>query len=108
MSNTHISLEPLLNDRMVKGPSGTTTNRVVSLTADTAIAVTPTAGISAMHIFNDTGENIRYGGSGVDGNSGVKFFNQSTLVFDSPSDDFIIYFYNSGGAAVDLDIVEFY
>lgn len=105
---THVSIETLLNDRIVKGPAGRATDRQVSLAADTAVRVTPTAFASAMHIFNNTGETIYYGGSSIDNTKGVKFYNQSTLVINSPGSDFEIYFYQAGGAAVNLDIVEFY
>jgi len=103
-----ISLEPLLNSRLVKGPSGPTTNRQVTLVSGTPKKVTPTSGCSAMHIFNNTAVNIRYGGSGVDGSSGVVLFNQSTLVISSPKSDFEIHFFQGSGSDKTLDIVEFF
>jgi hypothetical protein len=105
-----ISLEPLLNGRMVKGPAGPTTQRQVSLTADTPAEITPTSGCTAMHIFNNTAETIHYGGSTVSASSptGVKLFNQGTLVINAPKSNFSIYFVQTGGGAVNLDIVEFF
>ena len=64
MPLTDLSLEPLLNARMVKSPAGVTTNRLVSLVNGVATAVTPTAGVSSMWIYNGTGENLRFDGSG--------------------------------------------
>jgi len=104
---TDISVEALLNSRMVKSPAGTTTDRQVTLTDATVIEVTPTSGISAMHIFNNTGSTINYGGSGVTASTGVRLYNQSTLVMQNPADDFILHFFQNSGGDLTLDIVEF-
>lgn len=106
--NLHISLEPLLNDRLVQSPGGTTSNREFTATNSTATALSPTASATAMWIYNDTTTTFRYGGSGVDGSSGIEFFPKQTLIINNPKDDFLLYFFQSSGGDLVLDVVEFF
>lgn len=102
------SSEQLLNISTVQSPGAPTTNRVVSLAATDSTSITPTSDCIEMHIYNDTGEILRYGGSGVDGSSGGRMVPTSTMVIKTPRPGFAIYFYNPDGSAKDLDIVEFF
>lgn len=88
---------------------GTTTNRVVSIVNGVATDVSPTDGtVREIHIINDTGQTLRYGGSSVDGSSGGYLYDKSTMVFKNPDSDFVLYFFQNSGADKDLDIVEMY
>jgi len=105
-----VAIVDLQGNQVVPGGSigGNTTNRVVSLTDATAVAVTPTADTRELHIFNDTGQTLRYGGSGVTQTSGGILFNQGTIVFKNPDSDFSVWFIQSSGGAIDLDVIEFF
>jgi hypothetical protein len=105
---THISLEPLFNNRMIKGPAGTSTDSQLAMADSTPVPFTPSSGVSSIHFFNNTGGTVNYGGASVSDTTGVKIFNQGALVIDSPSDDFQIYFYQTSGGPTNLDYVEFF
>ena len=105
MSN--ISLEPLLNQRIKGRLSGVTSNRQVTLNSAAAVRITPTSGCVEMHLFNEIGVSIRYGGSGVLVTTGGKIFTQGTLALN-PTDTFEIYLIPESGGAASLEIVEFF
>lgn len=118
MSN--ISLEPLLNRQqvalgstyvmqtVVTGPGSTTTSRQVTLTDGVAVSDTPSNGVTELQYCNQTGQNVRYGGTGIDASTGGMLYNGSTLVIKSPRSNFAIYFYQNSGGNLNLDVVEFY
>ena len=106
--NEHISIEPLLNNRMVRSPSGTTTDRQVSLTDGVAIKITPTSGATMMLLFNPSTIQYQMGGSGVTTSTGFTLFQKSTFTILSPESDFEIYGIQNSGGDLNIDIVEFF
>ena len=105
----HISLEPLLNERLVQGASGTTVDSELSLTDGVAKAFSPTAGATQVQIFNDSGvAEVRYGGASIAAGKGGKLFSNQTMVLQNPKDDLVLYFFQNSGGDIVLDVVEFF
>ena len=104
----HRSSESILNDRMVKGPKGTTTDTVLTCTNNSPKVLAVPTDVSAIHIFNDTSATFRYGGASVTTGTGGKLFPQSTMVMNSPFSDFELFFIQNSGGDLDLDIVNFF
>lgn len=107
MATGDISLEPLLNQRIKGRLSGPATNRQVTINSAASVELTPTAGCKEMHIFNESGVTLRYGGSGVTTSTGGKLFNQGTMALN-PTDDFSVFIIPESGGPFDLEIVEFF
>ena len=104
-----LSIQRFLNQSTIQSPSEPAQERVVSLNGQAATAVEQTNhDVTEIHIFNDTGEILRYGGSTVGASSGGALYPNQSMQFKSPQYGFKIYFYNPNAAAKDLDIVEFY
>lgn len=118
---TDISIEPLANRKqrlldcgkyvdqvIVEGAGGTVTNRQVTLADNVATSDSPSADVTEIHYSNQTGQDIRYGGSGVTASTGGMFYNGTTMAFKNPQSDLAIYFIQNSGSPVNLDVVEFY
>ena len=104
--NTDISIEPLLNQRVKGRLSGNSSNRQVALNSSGAVQITPTSGCVEMHIYNNLGVSVRYGGSGVTTTSGGILFNQATLALN-PTNSFSFYMIPVSSSG-NIDIVEFF
>lgn len=109
-SSSFLNSERALNDLLdlIRRTSliGTTSNRRVTLTNATAIEITASNNVRSMHIFNDTGVNVRYGGSSVSSSQGGMIYPGGTLPLNVNSNS-SIYLRQDSGGNVDIDIVEF-
>lgn len=106
----YLSSENSLNDlrQLIENAqiTGAASNRQVTINPAAAVEITPTAGAKELHIFNDTGVGVRYGGSGVTTSTGGKIFNNGSLALRVNSSTSLYLIPESGGD-VNIEIVEF-
>ncbi len=119
MSDSDISLEPLLNQSSV----GSGTNKKLGMTLidtvavashrtaitanNTAQEITITAGNRSIEIQNVGTSVVYYGGSGVTSSNGIKLFPNQTKPFSNVKETFSIYLATEGAETSEVRIVEY-
>lgn len=119
MSDSDISLEPLLNQSsegigtskklafVIVDSVGEASHRIAVAITSTPIEITITSGKKTIEIQNSGVANIYYGGSGVSSSNGITLFRNSSKIFSNVKDTFSVFIVTAPATTSEIRIVEY-